>query len=56
MSEETIIPLSSRLVKCSVKCVLVDGLGIDDVGNAFGAVKPLERSEQDLPRLSLSAA
>ena len=56
VSEETVVPFPRRLVERSVESVLVNRLGIDNVGDSLDSVQSFESGEEDLPGLSLSAS
>lgn len=54
--KETVVPFTRSRVKGAIEIVLVDGFWIDNVRNAFDAIEPLERGQQDVPGVTLAAS
>ena len=56
VGEQTIVPLTRRMVERSIESVLVNCLGINDVGHTLDAVNTLQGRQQDLPSICFAAA
>lgn len=56
MGEQTVVPLAGSRVKSAIQCILVHGLRIDDIRDAFDTVEPLECGQEHLPSIRLAAS
>ena len=56
VNEETVVPLTSSGVKSTIERVLVHSLGVNDIRDALHSVETFQRSQEDLPRITLATA
>lgn len=54
VSEETVSPFSGVGIKDTVEHFLAHGLGVNDVGHSFDALKSFQRLQQNPPGCALA--